>query len=230
MAPPQILAHRGASAEAPENSLAAFRRAAEVGADGIELDIHATRDGALVVHHDLMVAGVGPIPDNTLSTIRQARLPNGEPIPTLEEALDAAGSCEVWIELKTLPPSADVTLLKLLAGAPDQYAVHSFDHRLVARLGAARPDLRRGCLLTARVLDPVHILDTAGATVLWQEWAQIDRELVETVHGASCQIIAWTVNDLPAADRLRAWGVDGVCGNDPLALRDWVAGRQRQSR
>lgn len=226
MAPPRILAHRGASSEAPENSRAAFRRAVEVGADGIELDVHATADGALVVHHDWTIPGIGPIASLTLAEIRQYRLPNGETIPILGEALDAAGRLDVWIELKRLPPAADRALLQLLARAPDRYAVHSFDHRIIARLGAANPAFRRGCLLSARLLDPASVLRATGATVLWQEWSQIDPELVASVHSAGGQVIAWTVNHPTAATTLAGWGVDGLCGNDPAGLRAWTAGHR----
>src|SRR5207249_7146490 len=85
-----VIAHRGASARELENSLAAFRAAGPLGADAVELDIHATADGTLVVHHDEAVAG-RHIPHLTGRQVRELRLQNGEPVPTLPEALEAAG-------------------------------------------------------------------------------------------------------------------------------------------
>src|SRR5262245_21916718 len=100
----EIIAHRGASREQPENTLAAFRRARELGADGVELDVHRTADGAIVVHHDAVIPGVGAIARLTRGELRQVRIsPNatrpprgpvmggapgtGEPLPELAEVI-----------------------------------------------------------------------------------------------------------------------------------------------
>ena len=84
---PRIIAHRGASGYEYENSLAAFRRAVMLDADGVELDVHATRDGAFVVHHDRELPDVGAIPLLSLAEVRAARLRNGERVPLLSEVL-----------------------------------------------------------------------------------------------------------------------------------------------
>ena len=217
---PTILAHRGASGHQLENSLAAFEAARQLGADGVELDIHVTADGALVVHHDAEIPGLGPIATLTRSAIRRARLENGEPIPELAEALRVLRGMEVWIELKALPPAADEHLLATIDQAPesDRSGVHSFDHRIIARLGFRRPALRRGILSASYPVDPVGPLLDAGANVLWQAWQHIDRDLVAAVHDAGRSLIAWTVNDTPTAQRLSGLGVDGLCGNFPERL------------
>src|SRR5688572_25175612 len=95
---PSIIAHRGASAHDTENSLAAYRRAIALGADGIELDVHATRDGHLVVHHDPALPGLGPIAELEAALVRSHRLANGEPVPSLPQALEAIGDRDVWVE------------------------------------------------------------------------------------------------------------------------------------
>ncbi len=145
---------------------------------------------------------------------------NGEPVPSLGTALDLLGDRDVWVEVKALPPEHDTALLSALDAGPypARYAVHSFDHRITARLARQRPSLALGALLAARVVDPVHVLRLAGATTLWQEWTMIDQELVESVHTAGARIIAWTVNDRVAAARLSQLGVDGLCGNYPDRL------------
>ena len=213
----QVIAHRGASAEALENSLAAFRRAVALGADGIELDVHSTLDGAIVVHHDTVVPAVGPIPDRTLGQLRARSLPNGEPIPTLEEALHVAGPLDVWVELKALDPAHDSALLAVLrrAAYPNRLAVHSFDHRIVQRLCVRHPELRGGALLSAHLMDPVRALADAHASVLWQEWSMIDRRLVEQVHESGRTIIAWTADEAADLMHLADLGVDGLCTNRP---------------
>jgi glycerophosphoryl diester phosphodiesterase len=224
---PCIIAHRGASGYEYENSRAAFRRAVMLDADGVELDVHATRDGGIVVHHDHEIPGYGPIGQLTLSEVRQARLRNGEALPLLGEILELMGDRDVWVEVKTLPESCDQELLSVLDGgpAPGRYAVHSFDHRIVRRLGTARPELRRGILLSAYLEDPVAAMRAVGATTLWQEWQQVDRDLVRRVHDAGSTIVAWTVNDIGDLERMARLGVDGLCGNYPDRIRVAIAAR-----
>jgi glycerophosphoryl diester phosphodiesterase len=224
---PQIIAHRGASGHATENSLAAFRRAVALGADAVELDVHATRDGVLLVHHDATVEGLGTIATHTCAALATHRLANGEPIPTLAQALEACEGVEVWIEVKTLPAALDRLLLETIdrAPAPDRCAVHGFDHRIVARLGRHRPTLRRGALLASYLLDTVGAIRETGAKTLWQECHLIDESLVQTAHLSGLAIVAWTVNDDIDARRLTALGVDGLCGNFPdrlLRVRDQI--------
>ena len=218
---PRTLAHRGASRHAPENTLDAFRAAAALGADGVELDIHATADGRLVVHHDPVIPGLGPIAALRWGTGTQVPRPGAGPVPLLEDALAALGGLEVWVEVKALPPEADGHLLAVLAAAPnpDRCAVHGFDHRLVARLGRQRPGLRRGVLSASYPLDPIGPVQAAGARALWQEWHLIDADLVHRAHEAGIEIIAWTVNDRGVAEALAALGVDALCGNYPERLR-----------
>jgi len=218
---PNVIAHRGASGYEYENSRAAFRRAVMLDADGVELDVHATRDGAIVVHHDPEVPGCGPIATLTLDEVRQIRIRNGETLPLLQEVLELVGEYDVWIEVKGLSPDQDDALLAVLDAGPaaHRYAVHSFDHRIVRRLGERRPGLRRGILLSAYLDDPVGALRAVGATTLWQEWHQVDQELVHRVHAAGARIIAWTVNEIGDLERLVRLGVDGLCGNYPDRIR-----------
>jgi glycerophosphoryl diester phosphodiesterase len=219
--PPRIIAHRGASGHAHENSPSAFRQAVALGADGVELDIHATRDGTLLVHHDAEVRGAGAIGELQASAFREFRLPNGEPIPTLTEALVLLAGLEVWVEVKTLPAEWDERLLAVLdAGpSPGQYGVHAFDHRIIARLGERRPELRRGVLMASYLLDTAPVLRAAGADTLWMEAHLIDQELVSDLHADEFQIIAWTTDETREVRRLAALGVDAICGNFPDRIR-----------
>lgn len=178
------------------------------------------------MHHDSAVPGLGLIANLSFQEVRTARLSNGETIPTLEESLDAMlGSKtpmgEVWIELKALPEPSDTTLLATIdrSPLPDRCAVHSFDHRIIARLGARRPSLRRGVLSTSYPVDPLAPLVAAGSNVLWQEWHLIDAPLITAIHRLNGEIIAWTVNDLESARGLERLGVDAICGNWPDRLR-----------
>lgn len=228
---PSVIAHRGASGYEYENSRAAFRRAVMLDADGVELDIHATRDGGIVVHHDPDIPGVGPIAQLSLAEARQVRIRNGEHLPLLTEILELVGDRDVWVEVKTLPRAFDRELLKVLekGPAPGRYAIHSFDHRIIYRLGQAKPGLRRGILLSSYLCDPVSVMVAVGATALWQEWQLIDQDLVNRVHDAACTVIAWTVNEIGDLERLARFGVDGLCGNYPDRIRVAIAPRLDQA-
>ena len=226
---PLVIAHRGASSQELENSLAAFRAAGPAGADGVELDVHATADGALIVHHDPDIDG-HPIPDLTREDVRRFTLANGEPVPTLDEALAAvAPRLQVFVEVKSLNARFDERLFAALERGPNPtgYAIHSFDHRIVRRLGRERPALSRGVLNTAYPVRPVAVLEDAGATTLWQERQLIDHGLAEAVHAAKCRLFAWTVNEARDMERLLSLGVDGVCTNFPALGRRVVDGFRR---
>ena len=212
-----VIAHRGASAYEHQNSLAAFRAAVRLGAGGIELDIHGTSDGALVVHHEPMLGG-RPIRELSVAMVSRHRLPNGEPVPTLPEALVAAGrECRVFVEVKSLAPPHDAALFAALDGgpAPANYHVHGFDHRIVRRLTAARSGLVGGVLSASYPLDPWRQVSEAGARELWQQAPLIDAALVDGAHQRGIGLYAWTVDDPVLARLLAAMGVHGICTNRP---------------
>ena len=186
----------------------------------MELDVHPSADGAFIVHHDPGIPGAGPISGLSLREIKARPLPNGEPIPTLAEALAVSLGLEVWVEVKVLGAVLDQAFLAALGDQdPALIGVHSFDHRIIARLGNRMPGLRRGVLSVSNPVDPVRQMRDAGARALWQEWRSIDAELVREVHRMGGEVIAWTVPDADAARRLADLGVDALCGNFPDRLR-----------
>ena len=209
-----VIAHRGASGTELENSPAAFRAAGPQGADAVELDIHATADGELIVHHDEAVAGRA-IARASAREIAALRLANGEPVPTLPDVLAALPpTLQVFVEVKGLAPRWDGRLLETLDRGPNPpgYAVHSFDQGIVKRLGARRPALRRGVFT-------LEGLKATGATALWQDRSSADEAIVRTAHAAGAQVIVWTVDDPGEMQRLLSWGVDGICTNYPERAR-----------
>ena len=223
--PVLVIAHRGASAHEHENSLAAFRAAVRLGADGIELDIHDTADGAIVVHHDPSLDG-RPIRQLSVAVVSRHRLPNGEVVPTLPEALATIGpNCRVFVEVKTLAPEHDGALFGVLDSgpAPSNYHVHGFDHRIVRRLTAQRSGLVGGVLSRSYPLDPWRQVSDVGAQELWQETPLIDRALVAGAHERGFRVYAWTVDAPARARELAAMGVDGVCTNRPDVIREALA-------
>lgn len=224
MSRPEVIAHRGASRERPENTLAAFVRAAEIGANAVELDVHLTADGHLVVHHDptlprgLRRRAIGSL---TLSEVREFRL-KGEPVPTLDEVIQAlaGGPVRIYCELKG--PGTAPAAVAALGRMGDRAAVHSFDHRMVAEAQALAPAVARGVLETSYHRDPCFPMRDVGARDLWQYESMIDGALVAAVHAIGGRVIAWTVNDPARAAELASLGVDGLCTDDVATVRDAV--------
>jgi glycerophosphoryl diester phosphodiesterase len=224
-----VIAHRGASAERPENTMSAFLRALDRGAEAIELDVHATADGVVVVHHDPTVrqaptrnAPVRDIASSAFEAIARLDVGDGERIPALASVLDAIGDrADVYVELKAGAIEAPVIEVIRASRAAGRCAMHSFDHRMIRRARAVAPDIPGGVLLSSsRLVDPAALLASADARDLWMEWRWIDAELVRAVQGAGGRVIAWTAPDRRAFAELATLGVDGICANDVAELVD----------
>lgn len=189
--------------------------ALELGADAIELDVHGTRDGTVVVHHDFTVNAEGVpararIADITAEELRGFPLPGGEQIPSLREVLSAIGKrAIVFVEIKA--PHIEPLVVRCLRESDAQCVVHSFDHRIVLTVKEIFPAIRTGILQVARPVNAVASLRDARADDLWQHVDYIDEELVAAAHGIGARVIAWTANDPAQWDALTNLGVDGIC-------------------
>lgn len=230
---PQAISHRGLRSRAPENSIPAFRDALSAGAEAIELDVHASRDGTLYVHHDASVGAGAEDPESPPSAIAQLdssamsrlRLPGNVEIPTLDDVLsDVASRAFVYIEVKGRGIEAHVArCLRRHAATIDNCAVHSFDHRTVRTLLEMIPSLRTGILQVSYPIDSRPALRAVGATDLWQHVDFIDSTLANDVRAASGRLIAWTVNDAAGWERLALLGVYGICTDRIDEYARWKA-------
>ena len=216
------IGHRGAPREFPENTLPAFARAIELGADAVELDVHLTADGVPIVHHDPdLRANLGrtktPLASMSWQELARAELAPGVFVPSLEQVLFLAGNrATVYVELKGR--NAEARTIAVIGKSTTRCAVHSFDHATIARAAQIAPELRRGILFDGYPVDVARSMRNASALDVWPQWELIDEPLVERVHGEGGRVIAWTVNSADAAQRLIALGVDGLCGDDVRVL------------
>jgi glycerophosphoryl diester phosphodiesterase len=211
------IGHRGAPREFPENTLPAFARAIELGADAIELDVHLTADGVVVVHHDFHLSGLAgakrALAGMTWADASRHAVGSGVFLPSLQQVLELVGArATVYVELK----GADVegAALATIGVSRARCAVHSFDHLAIARAAQISPEVRRGILFDAYPVDVVRSMRDASALDVWPQWELIDEPLVSRVHDAGGRVIAWTVNSESSAEQLVALGVDGLCGDD----------------
>jgi glycerophosphoryl diester phosphodiesterase len=229
---PWIIAHRGASEEEPENTLRAFRRAVELGADMVELDVHLSRDGEPVVIHDARVDkttdGRGEVRALTLAELRRLDAGRGERIPTLPEVIDALrGRCRLYVELKAAGTPAVVAETVTRAGMADDVIVGSFQAELVRETRARAPHVATSLLVGPGVEDPVAPALAAGAAYAHLCWERrganpaelLTPALLARLRAAGLGIVLWHEERPEVIARLRGLPVDGVCGNRPELLR-----------
>ena len=217
---PLLIAHRGTPRERPENTLPAFLRALELGADGIEIDVHVTRDGTVVVHHDPVPRATAPsgrlagrrIDALTFDELQGFSIRGMALIPTLAETLAVVkGRAELFVELKGAGIESAVVEQIRRSAMPSRCAVHSFDHDAIRRLGELAPELRRGLLFDRAPTDIAGSMRDTGARDVWPHWELITPPLVGAVHAAGGRVIAWTVNRPEVARALTTQAVDGLC-------------------
>ena len=231
-----VLGHRGAMGHAPENTIASFERGVALGSDAIELDVHLSRDGHIVVMHDQTVDrttdGSGRIDDLTLAQIKELDAGSsfssefrGEPIPTLEEVLAwAKGKTELVIEIKGHPVPQPGLLEQVIAklgesGMTDRAMVISFHHPTVALAKQIDPHLATGILYSAFLHDTVGISRTVRADSVRPSAGYWTADLVREVHEAGVSASSWTANDRETMTRLLDMGVDSIGTNFPDLLR-----------
>jgi glycerophosphoryl diester phosphodiesterase len=218
------IGHRGAPREYPENSLPAFARAIELGAEAVELDVHVSADGVPVVHHDPDIRVHAPdgrskrsIRETSWGELSQAELAPGIQVPSLKQVLTlCAGRAMVYVELKGA--DTEEPAIAIIRAANARCAVHSFDHAAVARAARVAPEIRRGILFDDYPRDVSKAMRSAAALDVWPRWDLIDQSLVDQVHEAGGRVLAWTVNTTAAARQLTALSVDGLCGDDVRLL------------
>jgi glycerophosphoryl diester phosphodiesterase len=202
---------------ARENTLPSFELAMEAGADGLELDVHATADGVVVVHHDPDLASGHRIDSLTLAELRRHEAAPGVPIPTLEELCSLVqGRVTLFVELKGA--DTERAVLDVLAGYDGPVALHSFDHAMIRRAARLTTEIRLGILFDEAPAAVARSMAETGALDVWPHWRLVTEELVAEVHEAGGRVIPWTVNDAARAQALASMGVDGLCGDDVRLL------------
>jgi glycerophosphoryl diester phosphodiesterase len=218
-----LYAHRGASAVAPENTLTAFRRAIDDGADGVELDVRATADGTLVVLHDRdlsrTTAGTGFVDELALDQVLRYDAGGGDRVPTLMEVLDLlSGTLRLDLEVKQ--PGVEAALLDLLGAYPTaERAISSFDWNVLRTIRALDDEAELWPLSIVAENDLFATAAELKAPAVALLAAGIDEAVIERCEAAGLDVVAWTVNDPEGAFRLRRLGVAAVCTDAPAVLR-----------
>ncbi len=221
-----VIAHRGASAVARENTLDAFRLARELGADWVELDVRRTADGVAVVHHDAHLAD-----GRTIGTIQADELPDY--VPSLAEALETCEGMGVHLEIKNLPDDPDYDRENLVADAvvgliaaylgPARAVVSSFNVDAADAVRAVDPIIPTA--LVCGIVQPAAAIDRARAhemAAVHPFDAMCDAAFVRRAHRFGLAVNVWTINEPDRMAELVAMGVDGLITDVPDTARSVV--------
>lgn len=238
-------AHRGASGLAPENTLAAVRKALEFPfVEWIELDVQLSRDGVPVVIHDDTVDRTtdrkGRVADFTAAELQSMDAGSrfspqfrGESVPTLEQVLElTAGRCRLNIELKTYGgryPGLEAAVAGMLRrhGRMEDIVITSFDPLALRRVKEAAGGLRTGLIIDAAPPGLEQALARIGATFLSIGWGRLTAERMASFRRAGLTVMAWTVDRKYAMRKIAAMGDDIIiCTNYPDRFGELREGRR----
>jgi len=222
---PLVIAHRGDSSNALENSLESIRCALSLSVDMIEIDIRKSRDNGLYVMHDKLTnrtAGKNiDIERATADKIAKVKLKNGEKVPTLAEVLAVvAGKCGLNLEIKSSGAGALTAQYLLSSGYQGRILVSSFREDEVAAARQAMPLLPVSLIFDVFAVHTVASYKLQGYSVISLRKKTVSERLIAACHEQGLQVYVWTIDEEDEMRKFIEWGVDGIYSNRPGALKE----------
>jgi len=218
-----IIAHRGASAYEPENTLRSVEKALELGADMVEVDVRVSRDGHIVVMHDAVVDrttnGKGYVKDMTLKELKRLNAGLGERVPTLQEVAELTRrKVQLVVEIKV--PGIEKKILQILKEneLEGQALITSFYHPILKRVKELEPNMGTGAIIASRPIKTAQLVLDANSNALFPKHVYVDPEMVEEAHRYDLAVYPWTVDTLNEIEPLIKMGVNGIVTNKPDVL------------
>jgi glycerophosphoryl diester phosphodiesterase len=224
---PKIMGHRGARAYEPENTLRSIRRALDLGVQAVEIDVHVSRDGQLVVIHDATLdrttSGKGRVADFTWPELRRLDAGRGERLPSLEEVVKLVrGRAHLFVEMKdpkaVEPLAAFFRALNLFAEAH----VISFWHPALKTLRDLEPLIHTGVLFVCCPVDPPALAQAAAAEALVINYQYVTSGLVQAARHADLTVAAWNIDTIEDLKPLLPLHLDYICSNAPDILINYL--------
>ena len=226
----KVYGHRGAPAAFPENTLAGFRHALELGVEGIELDVHLSKDGVPVVIHDDTIDrttnGTGKIADFTVAELHALDAGSGEFVPTLAEVLDLVGD-RVHVDIEVKANAASEEVLKEVKGRSFRWLISSFDWDVLRYVRSVDQDADLWVLSMAASDEALEVVESIGAKALALWDKAIDADIVQMLDERGVAFWPWTVNDADRARQLVEWGAIGICTDDPGMIAGAFGGSEQ---
>ncbi|MER6417858.1 glycerophosphodiester phosphodiesterase family protein [Streptomyces sp. NPDC001137] len=216
------IGHRGVMGTEPENTLRSFVAAQHAGLDVIELDLHLSKDGALVVMHDTDVDrttdGTGPIAEKTLAELRALDAGRGERVPVFEEVLEAVRA-PLQAEIKDIAAARALAEVMLKRDLVARVEVSSFHDEAIAEVSRLVPGVRTALIGSRYGTDIVERAVEAGAATVCLNIRRLTLEIVEQARKADLRIIGWVVNTQDHLRLVRALQLDGATTDYPEIKR-----------
>lgn len=229
----QIWGHRGAMGYYPENTMISFKEAVKQGANGIELDVHLSKDGYLIVCHDERVDrttnGTGFIKDMTCRELRKLDAGTwfdekykGQKLPILREVFDYLINRKIVLNIELKAGSAfydgiEEKLVKLIENYrfTDKVIISSFDHRALVKVKEINPKIKTGILYVSALYEPIKYLKMVGADALHPYYITIDKNLIYETTKNNIPINTYTVNDMNMVKKLASYNLNAIITNYP---------------
>lgn len=219
------IAHRGASAYEPENTLVSFQKAIDLKADGIELDVHLSADAVLVVIHDETIDrttnGIGSVNQFTLAELKEFKIDKNQEIPTLEEVFDLVNKqCLINIELKgndTAKPVIDLieVYVKEKKWHYNDFLISSFDWTMLEEVTHLNAKIRIGVLTEESIENALAFAKKIKAFSINPDFTLLTEENVALLKENGFEIWPWTVNSDDAIRKIKSYEVNGIISNFP---------------
>lgn len=227
-----VMAHRGYSSKAPENTMPAFELALEAGSGGIELDVHLTKDGKVVVIHDPTLErttdGEGAVANFTLAELKELDAGSwyssefkGVQLPTLREVLDLVKDHNVLLNVETKAAFGFERLNEEVASLIDEYSlwektiISSFNHYALVHMKTLRTQARTGILYNCGLYNPWEYAKSIGASALHPHHKTILPELVQAAQANGMMVNVWTVDEAVDIERMALAKIDSIITNVP---------------
>ncbi|WP_246108854.1 glycerophosphodiester phosphodiesterase [Streptomyces sedi] len=223
MGPLLTVGHRGLMGVEPENTLRSFRRARREGLDAVELDLHLSRDGTLVVMHDARVDrttdGRGAIAELSLGELRRLDAGLGERVPTVREVVTEIGG-HLQLEIKDVAAARELAALVAACDLGGRVTVISFHDTALAAFAEELPGVPRGLVTGTSTATAPERAAALGCGLVSCELAWLTPEVVERCRAAGLEVLGWTVNTDRELARARQLGLDGVVTDRPEIVRE----------
>jgi len=220
-----ILGHRGAKGEKPENTLLGIRYALDIGVKAIEIDIHLSHDGRLMVIHDDSVDrttnGTGLIKELTSDELRGLDAGESEKIPFLEEVLDLYNEYNftLFVEVKSLGCEKQLVELIHKRDLYQKIISKSFNHRIVKKIKELDPKMKTACLIYGLPVNAVDIIESAKSDGISISVSTVDQALVNLCHHHDYKVTVWNINEKDLLKPFLEMGVDFIGTDFPSKVK-----------
>lgn len=213
----KIIAHRGASYFEPENTLRAYKRAIEMGADFVEVDVRMSKDKELIIIHDADVSrttnGKGLVKDLTWNKIKELDAGKGEKIPTLDEVIELVKN-KVGLVVEIKEPGTENNIMeKIDENKLENVILTSFYHKSIKNVEKSSPNVNLGIIFVGEPVNVGKMAEDANANIIFPSYRYMTEELVKNAKKHGLTVYPWAIDDLEVFKKFENMDVDGIITN-----------------